>query len=78
MSMDYKTLTELSDEELIKMYDEQARYTNEGLNYYTEEIARRRNEKTNKLMIKHTRRITIMTAIMLLFTLVNVVIAFIK
>ncbi|HNW87376.1 MAG TPA: hypothetical protein PKJ47_10600 [Candidatus Limiplasma sp.] len=78
MSMNFKALTELTDEELIKRYDETARNTSAGLNYYTEEIARRRNEKSNKLMIKYTMWITIMTAIMMLSTIVNIVIAVYK
>jgi hypothetical protein len=76
--MNYKTLCGLSDDELIQMYDEQAKHTAVGLNYYTEEIARRRNETTNKIMVKLTVRITIMTAAMLIFTIVNVVIALIR
>ena len=76
--MNYKTLSELSDEDLIRQYDKIAESTSVGLNYYTEEIARRRNEKSNKLMIRLTLWITIMTAIMLLSTIVNVVIAVVK
>lgn len=78
MSMKYKTLTELPDEELIRQYDEAAASTSVGLNYYTEEIARRRNEKSNKLMIRLTLWITVMTAIMLFSTISNVVIAIVK
>lgn len=76
--MDYKTLTELSDEELINQYDKTAAHTSVGLNYYTEEIARRRNEKSNKLMIRYTKWITIMTVVMLLCTIGNFVIAIFK
>lgn len=78
MSMNYKTLTGLPDDELIHQYDKIADSTCVGLNYYTEEIARRRNDKTNKLMIRLTLWITIMTAIMLLSTIVNVVILFVN
>lgn len=78
MSMNHKTITELPDEELIRQYDKIAESTCVGLDYYTEEIARRRNEKSNKLMIRLTLWITIMTAIMLLSTIVNVVIAIVK
>lgn len=75
MSMSYKELTQLSDEELIEQYDKQASSTSVGLNYYTEEIARRRNEKSNKLMVNLTVAITVMTAVMLISTIINVVIA---
>lgn len=75
MSMSYKELTQLTDEELIKQYDKQANSTSVGLNYYTEEIARRRNEKSNKLMVNLTIAITVMTAVMLVSTIINVIIA---
>lgn len=78
MSMNYKILTELPDEELIRQYDKIAESTCVGLNYYTEEIARRRNEKSNKLMIRLTLWIAIMTAVMLLSTIINIVIAIVK
>lgn len=75
MSMSYKELTQLTDEELIRQYDKQAGSTSVGLNYYTEEIARRRNEKSNKLMVNLTIAITVMTAVMLVSTIINVIIA---
>ncbi|MDD4511429.1 MAG: hypothetical protein PHY23_11055 [Oscillospiraceae bacterium] len=75
MSMSYKELTQLTDEELIRQYDKQANSTSVGLNYYTEEIARRRNEKSNKLMVNLTIAITVMTAVMLVSTIINVIIA---
>ena len=75
MSMSYKELTQLTDEELIRQYDKQASSTSVGLNYYTEEIARRRNEKSNKLMVNLMIAITVMTAVMLVSTIINVIIA---
>ena len=78
MSMKYNDLVNLTDEELIKQYDKAAEHTSVGLNYYTEEIARRRTEKSDDLMIKLTKWITIMTAIMLLSTIANVIIAIVK
>lgn len=75
MSMSYKELTQLSDEELIEQYDKQANSTCVGLSYYTEEIARRRNEKSNKLMVNLTIAITVMTAVMLVSTIINVIVA---
>ena len=75
MSMSYKELTQLSDKELIEQYDKQASSTCVGLNYYTEEIARRRNEKSNKLMVNLTIAITVMTAVMLISTIINVIVA---
>ena len=73
--MKYSELQNLTDEELIAEYDDTEKSTCVGLNFYTEELARRRTEKTNKIMVKYTLWITIMTAVMLLCTIVNVVIA---
>lgn len=73
MALTYHELTNLSFEELIRLYDEAAQYyPAEDLNYYTEEIARRRSEKSEKLMLTYTKWITIMTGVMLLCTIINV------
>jgi hypothetical protein len=76
--MPYEKLIKLPDDELFRLYDEQATHTQVGLNYYTEEIARRRSEKSNDLMICLTKWITIMTGVMLLSTIVNVIVAIVK
>lgn len=77
MSYKYNELVNLSDEELIQKYDDKASYTSVGINYYMEEIQRRRTEKSNRLMVKLTKWITIMTLIMLISTVVNLIIAII-
>jgi len=71
MSMKLKELASLSDEELEKQYDKMAENTQIGLNYYTNEIMRRSNEKSNKTMITCTIIITIMTAIMTIATIIT-------
>jgi hypothetical protein len=71
--MNYKQLQELSDEKLIELYDDIAKHTSVGLNYYTEEIARRRSEKSNRLMLKLTIGVAILTAITTFATIANVV-----
>lgn len=78
MSLPYKELQKLSDEQLIDLYDKCAKNTVVGLQYYVDELVRRQNERSNKIMVNCTVAITIMTAIMLLATIVNVVISFIK
>lgn len=75
MSMPYKKLQEMSDDELVQKYDEQAQHTVVGINYYAGELNRRQSEKSNKVMVKCTVAITIMTAVMLLATIVNVIFA---
>ena len=78
MSMKLAELRSLSDAELEDKYDQAASHTGVGLNYYSEELARRSNERSNRIMLKYTAMITVMTAVMLIATLVNVVIACIK
>ncbi len=78
MSMKYKDLMEITDEELIKYYDDAANHTVVGLNYYKEELERRRMEKSNNLMIRLTKWIATMTAVMLLSTAINIIIVFIR
>lgn len=75
MSMPYHELREVSDEELIELYDEKAKHTVVGIDYYANEIERRQTEKSNKTMVECTKAITIMTGVMLLATIANVVIA---
>ena len=76
--MKYNDLSKITDEELIELYDKTAKNTAVGLGYYTEELARRRTEKSDKLMLRCTVWIAIMTAVMLLSTIANVVVAILK
>ena len=76
--MKYNDLKKISDEELIELHDKRDVNTIYGTQYYLDELARRSNEKINRQMLKFTRWITAMTAIMLLSTIVNVVIAIIR
>ncbi len=78
MSYSLKQLHKLTDDEIIKQYDEQAIHTCVGINYYADELNRRSLEKSNKVMVRCTIAITIMTAIMLLATIANVIIAFVN
>jgi cytoskeletal protein RodZ len=78
MSKKYHELMSLTDEELIKLYDAVANNTVVGLSYYIEELARRRTEKSNKLMAKLTIWIAILTAVMLLSTIANVIVTVMK
>ena len=78
MSMPYRKLREVSDEELIKLYDEHAKHTVVGIDYYANELERRQTEKSNEIMVKCTRAITIMTAVMMIATIVNVIVLFVR
>lgn len=72
MSMKYNDLIKMSEEELIRAYDQTAEHTSVGLNYYSAEIVRRSNEKMNRTMVRLTWVITIMTTIMLACTVINI------
>lgn len=78
VSYPYKALQKLTDEEIIQKYDEHASHTSVGINYYADELNRRYTEKSNRVMVRCTVAITIMTAVMLLATIVNVYIAFVR
>ncbi len=75
MSRSYKELQKVTDEELIREYDEHAKHTVVGISYYADELSRREIEKSNRIMVNCTIAITVMTAVMLLATIVNVFVA---
>lgn len=74
MSLTYRELRKMSDEELIDQHDKESKYTVVGTSYYLEELARRDSQRVNDSMLRCTKWITAMTAIMLLATVVNVLI----
>lgn len=78
MSYTYKELRSLDDEQLIAEHDRHAENTCVGVNYYLEELSRRDSERVNKSMLRCTRWMTVMTAVVLIATIVNVIIAFFR
>ena len=76
MSESVKDLRAFSDEELIERHDNQANSTQVDVNYYLQEIARRDQDRQTKAMLSFTKWITIMTVTIMIFTIVNAVIAF--
>lgn len=76
MSESLKDLRVLSDEELIERHDNLAKSTQVGVNHYLREIARRDQDKQTKAMLSFTKWITIVTVTIMIFTIVNAVIAF--
>lgn len=70
MSYKYIDLINLTDEQVIEKYDEHAQRTAVGISYYCDELNRRSNEKTNKIMIRCTIAITFMTAVMLISNII--------
>ncbi len=79
MAETYKALSELSVEQLKARYDKHAESTQVALNFYREEIARREADALNKAMLAFTKQvrdmtiaITVMTAVVLVLTVLNV------
>lgn len=73
--MTWQELQNVSDKELLKLYDKTSENTCVGLNFYTNEIMRRSNEKTSGTMVKCTILITVMTSIILICTIVSMFIS---
>jgi hypothetical protein len=60
-----------SDAEVVARYNELARSTSVGLNFYVEELARRRSERTNGTMAKLTYAIAGMTLVIAILIVVT-------
>ena len=65
-------LNNLSDDELVNLYDEQARRTGIGIDHYLDELNRRHQERQTDSMLRFTRSITVMTIAITVATLINV------
>ena len=78
MSESIEDLRALSDEELVKRHDENAKATVVGTKHYLDELSRRDNSRINKSMLHYTKLVFIMTAVMLFCTLTNILIAILR
>lgn len=78
MSYTYEELRCLDDDKLIAEHDAHAGNTCVGVSCYLDELSRRDSARINKSMLKCTKWITVMTAVMLIATVVNVVIAVVR
>lgn len=76
MSESLKELRALSIVELIEKHDRLAVNTQVGVNHYLMETARRDQGRQTEKMLAYTKWITAMTVAIMLFTVANVVIAF--
>lgn len=75
MTFSLKELRAASDDDLIRRHDNVAKTTGESVDYYLEELARRDQKTATDTMVNYTWRITVMTFIVTLATIVNVVLA---
>lgn len=67
-------LRSLSDEDVIAQHDARAGFTDMGPDYYMWELYRRDQERQTSEMLRLTDKITIMTAVITIATLINVAI----
>ena len=68
-------LQNLTNDELVKRHDEQAKTTVVGTQYYQDELNRRSQDRQTRAMLRFTKWIMGMTAAVTVATIVNVVIA---
>lgn len=57
----YEELRKISDEELVRRHDAATENVQVGLNYFLEELARRRSERQGNVLEEMTRTITRLT-----------------
>ena len=77
MALSLSDLRNLTDDELAKSHDGQAKTTVVGTQYYQDELNRRSQDRQTKAMLRLTRWVTGMTAVVTIATTVNVgVVAF--
>ncbi|MCI0998945.1 hypothetical protein HWD97_02495 [Ochrobactrum sp. C6C9] len=57
MALPFKKFMELTDEQLIKSYDDGAPFTSLSLSYIREELARRENARQTQAMLDMTKTI---------------------
>ena len=72
MHLTYQQLRNLSDDEVVALYDEEAKHVGLSLNFLRDELLRREQANQTATMLKLTRWITVMTVVVTLATIVNV------
>lgn len=66
----------LSDEELVRVYDNEANRTMAYADYFLHEIERREISRETQAMGRYTKWMTIMTVIILISTIVQTIVLF--
>ena len=74
-ALSLRELRSLSDDEIVKRYDEQAKTTAVGTGYFEDELNRRFQERQTNAMLRLTKWIGCMTFVVTVATLVNVILA---
>ena len=78
MADSWAELQKISDTELIRRYDETAKQTQLGLDYYRQEIMLRSQERVDKAMLGYTMQVTMLTWITAVLAAVAVLISLIS
>ena len=74
MALSLHDLRNLSDEEVVRRYDEQAKATGVGIQHYLDELNRRHQERHTNAMLRLTKWMTFMTVVITVGIIVNIVI----
>jgi hypothetical protein len=72
MAVNLKELRAMTDEELVKRHDEDAKSTVTGANYYLDELARRDTQRTAEAVRRGTEWVKYLTMAIAVLTLANV------
>ena len=72
MALSLSDLQNLTDDELVKRHDSQAKTTVVGTQYFVDELNRRYQERQTNAMLRFTKWITVMTVVITLATLASV------
>ena len=75
MDLTYRELRELSDDQVVDMYDAEAERVGISLNFLRDELLRREQANQAATIVKLTWWITLMTVVVTVATVVNVIIA---
>ena len=75
MALSLSDLRNLTDDELVERHDSQAKTTVVGTQYFLDELNRRYQERQTKAMLRFTKWITVMTAVITSATVINLGIA---
>jgi hypothetical protein len=85
MSAKLKVIDEMTLDEIIKNYDDEAPYSSGGISFWLDVYNNKKNElvmdeqkKINKQMLSYTKAMTFMTIIVLVATLINLYVVIIK
>ena len=73
MAQSYAELRRMTDDELIRKYDETAKQTMIGLDFLRNEVVRRESERATRQMLALTRQMRNLTLVITGLTVANVV-----